>query len=562
MTQGCTPRWANRLRRGSVLLGIPLFGILLLSCTVSAADAPNSLTQESAPVISELSQPHQVRPESALLSATLPKNSSSLPNEAATPPMPSLSLWQIAPTRSEAPPAVNHAQIMAIPAQTGTIDEQQQFPAWNITQATFSNGLAVLIKQDNSPQDRVYIQLRARGGMRSLPPELLAAAKLLPLWVSPTPSITLRQNDLYQNNSLNSFATQNSIHLQPIITASQHGINGSVDKTHIDAWLAFARQMLVAPSFNEQILHEIQTQEARAMSLYLQTPKGLFQSHLQQYLFPNNPYVRFSSARDLQNVSLKQLNAVHAQLRNALAGAELVIVGNVDPQQVLTEVGRYLGGLDLGDKPYWNGYPFLLKKSAPLIDAHNPDEQAMVVVTRLSVPAMTDDVEHRLAHKMLQYILQQRMEKELRTALGISASVTVDMTYPATDMQMNMLQIRAKVQPDQYVDAEIALKKQLNTLLIGGCSTQEIEAARQQVKRQIDALWQDPQRSAQTLSVYWLAGYPLEDIMQMPTLLADISEQMLRDLTLHYLNAPGQLTAGFLPDAALPKPALPAGVEH
>ncbi|MGL5345380.1 MAG: M16 family metallopeptidase [Plesiomonas sp.] len=559
MTQGCTLRWANRLRRGSVLLGIPLFGILLLSCTVNAADAPNSLTQESASVISELSQPDQVKPESALLSATLPKSLSSLPTEIEKLPIPSFSLWQIAPTRSEAPPAVNHAQIMAVPAQTGTVDEQQQFPAWNITQATFSNGLGVLIKQESASQDRVYIQLRARGGMRSLPPELLAAAKLLPLWVSPAPSTSLRQRDPEQSSPLHSFATQNSIKLQPIITTSQHGISGSVENTRIDAWLALARQMLEAPLFSEQILHTIQTQEARAMSQYLQTSKGLFQSHLQQYLFPNNPYVRFSSPRDLQNVSLKQLNAVHAQLRNALAGAELVIVGNVDPQQVLTAVGRYLGGLDLGDKPYWNGYPFLLKKSAPLIDAHNPDEQALVVLTRLSVPAMTDDVEHRLAHKMLQHILQQRMEKQLRTALGITASVTVDMTYPATDMQMNMLQIRAKMQPDQYVDAEIALKKELNTLLIDGCSTQEIEAARQQVKQQIDALWQDPQRSAQTLSVYWLAGYPLDDIMQMPTLLADISEQMLRDLTLHYLNAPGQLTAGFLPDAALPKSALPAG---
>ncbi|MGL5799957.1 MAG: insulinase family protein, partial [Plesiomonas sp.] len=273
-------------------------------------------------------------------------------------------------------------------------------------------------------------------------------------------------------------------------------------------------------------------------------------------------YVRFSSPRDLQNVSIKQLNAVHAQLRNALADAELVIVGNVNPQQVLTVVGRYLGGLDLGDKPYWNGYPFLLKKSAPLIDTQNPDKQALVVVTRLSVPAMTDDVEHRLAHEMLQYILQQRIEKQLHTALDTSASVIVDMTYPASDMQMNMLQIRAKVQPAQYVDAETVLKKELSTLLIDGCRAQEIEAARQQVKRQVDELWQDPQRSAQTLSIYRLAGYPVDDIMQMPTLLADISEQMLRDLTLHYLNAPGQLTAGFLPDVALPKSALPAGVSR
>ncbi|MGL5005995.1 MAG: M16 family metallopeptidase [Plesiomonas sp.] len=538
MVQGCVLRRASCLRGGSMLLSMLLLSYMLLSYNVGATNALSVATEKKPLVGSELRHSNHSSPPS-VLSSPAP---SSLPTENTAQLKQCLSLWQITPALSDTAFSQQYAQIMAIPEQVGELKEQQQFPQWNITQATFHNGLAVLIKQMDVVPDRVYIQLRARGGMRSLPPELLAAAKLLSLKMNADEQI-----DLHQNDFLHNFIVQNGIKLQPIITASQHGISGSVEKTHLDTWFALARQILVAPFFSETLLYRVQTQEARAISQYLQTPKGLFQSHLQQYLFPNNPYVRFSSPRDVQNVSVKQLNAVHTQLRNALQDAELVIVGNVDPQQVLTLVGNYFGGLDLGSKPYWNSYPFLLKKSAPLIEAHNPDDRALVVITRLSVPAITDDVEHRLAHKMLQYILQQRMRQALRATGGEAVHVTVDMTYPATDMQMNMLQIRATVPAEQYAEAEMILKKQLNLLLVEGFSAKEMDTAKQQVNQQIMALWQDPKRSTQTLSTYWLAGYPIEDIMQMPTLLAGISEQVLRDLTLHYLNAPGQLTAGFLP---------------
>ncbi|MGL5757686.1 M16 family metallopeptidase [Plesiomonas sp.] len=536
MMQGRTPYWLNSRYCSS----LALLSVMLLNLTAHTVYASNSITETAPSAHRTLSDPNQAVLATGLSSEQFaflrPKN----PLQSASRG----SLWQIAPALSEILSMEQGAQMIAAPEKSGTIVDQQQYPEWRITKATLSNGLVVLVKQQPVSTDSIYIQLRARGGMRSLPPELLAAAELLSLKVTPSPRI----NNPNQSNALQNFAMRFNVQLQPTITASQHGISGSASNDSIDVWLALARQMLIAPRFNEQSLHEIQTQEASVMNQYLQTPTGSFQANLQQYLFPNNPYVRFSLPRDLQNVSLKQLKAVHSQLSSTLEGAELVVVGDVEPQKVLASINRYLGALDLGSQPYWNNYPFLLKKSAPLIDTQSPDEQALVVITRLSVPAMTDDVEHRLAHKVLQNILQQRIEQQLNAVFGQASSVVVDMTYPATDMQMNMLQIRAKVPPDQYVDVEVMLKKQIDTLLFEGCGAEEIETARQQVARQLSTLWQDPQHSAQILSVYSLAGYPIEDIMQMPSLLAGISDQMIRDLTLYYLNAPGQLTAGFLPN--------------
>ncbi|MGL5627541.1 MAG: insulinase family protein, partial [Plesiomonas shigelloides] len=201
-------------------------------------------------------------------------------------------------------------------------------------------------------------------------------------------------------------------------------------------------------------------------------------------------------------------------------------------------------------EPEWARYPFLLRQSKPLLRQDNPEDRTLVIESRLSVPAMQDDLTHRLAHDMLLRILQQRLENQLREALGLTYGVAVDMDYPSTDMQLNLLQIRVLVAPDKQEDAQEAIAEQLALLLDKGISEQEFTQARGQVATSLQDIWRQPAATVELLSQYRLAGYPLEEVMDVNQVLNGITEQTVRDLMLHYLRAPGQLSAVFAPPVA------------
>ncbi|MGL4270261.1 MAG: M16 family metallopeptidase [Plesiomonas sp.] len=471
--------------------------------------------------------------------------------------------WRFLSSQPQA--ALNHnesgaaavQQMLATPPQVGQIAEQQSWPQWRMSRALLSNGLSVLVRQEPQAKDRIYLRLRARGGVRSLPAELLPASQLLGVWgahgVGPL-----------DRNQLQQFIEVNRLELWPLLNLSQHGLGGSADVAHLDAWLAMARQSLLAPKLDNQVLDDIRNQQAGQLTQYLSTAQGRFNQALAQHLFPHNHYAQLPTPAQLQQVSLKQLQALHQIFVSTLQDAELVVVGDVDPATVFVLTARYLGGIDLGGAPQWSRYPFLLRRSAPLVQQDNPEDRTLVVESRLSVPAMQDDLAHRLAHDMLLRIMQQRLDNRLREALGLTYGVTVEMDYPDTDMQLNLLQIRALVAPDKQEPAQEAIAEQLALLLENGISEQEFNQARGQVATSWQDLWRQPAAIVELLSQYRLAGYPLEEVMAVNQVLSEISEQTVRDLMLHYLRAPGQLSALFAPPPlttptnAIPTKAPPA----
>lgn len=434
-------------------------------------------------------------------------------------------------------------QMLATPAQIGQITEQQSWPQWKLSRALLSNGLSVLVRQDPQAKDRIYLRLRSRGGVRSLPVELLPASQLLGVWgahgVGPLDRTQTQQ-----------FMDVNRLDMWPLLTLSQHGLGGSSDVEHLDAWLAMARQSLLAPKLDNQVLDDVRTQQASQLTQYLATAQGRFNQALDQHLFPHNRYAELPTPAQLKQVSLKQLQALHQIFISTMQDAELVVVGDVDPAKVFALAARYLGGIDLGGEPEWARYPFLLRQSKPLLRQDNPEDRTLVIESRLSVPAMQDDLAHRLAHDMLLRILQQRLENQLREALGLTYGVAVDMDYPSTDMQLNLLQIRVLVAPDKQEEAQEAIAEQLALLLDKGISEQEFTQARGQVATSLQDIWRQPAATVELLSQYRLAGYPLEEVMDVNQVLNGITEQTVRDLMLHYLRAPGQLSAVFAPPVA------------
>ena len=197
----------------------------------------------------------------------------------------------------------------------------------------------------------------------------------------------------------------------------------------------------------------------------------------------------------LKKVSLDQVRTLYQEYLGADHG-EFVVVGDVEPSEVLPILSRTLEGWK-SDKPYaWIARPYQPEIEPRRETIETPDKENAVYLGAIAMPVKDDDPDYA-ALAMGNFILgggslSSRIADRLRQKGGLSYTAMSMLQASPIDRRASLL-ILAIYNPDNVAKVVAGVDDELTRLLKDGVKTDELEKAKtgylqqQQVSRTTDA---------------------------------------------------------------------------
>ena len=136
----------------------------------------------------------------------------------------------------------------------------------------------------------------------------------------------------------------------PFISNLTHGVSASSTPKDLETALQLLYLTFTDPRFDE---NEFQTGIQQIMAVLpnlSKDPDFIFKQKIDQVFYNNNPRVTELTEETVKKANLATIERVYRQLFKDVAGAEVIIVGNVDLETLKPLVEKYIGSLPKGKK--------------------------------------------------------------------------------------------------------------------------------------------------------------------------------------------------------------------
>jgi zinc protease len=419
---------------------------------------------------------------------------------------------------------------------------QEEVPGLDVTRVRFGNGVVLYVKRTPFEAGAVRVAVRFGSGKIGLPPEqpgldLLARSGFV--------DGGLGRHGI---DELNRILAARQVEVDLIVGES--GINLVAKTTPAD--LALQLDLLAAyvtdPGYRPEAEERYRARIASAYASMAAVPDGVVSGPVSLLVHGGDPRFGMPPQADAERRTLQELRAwLEPMLRQG--PLQVMIVGDVDPAQVVAEVGRTFGALPGRGEASAPVPPSLTVPSVadPVRFTHSGQgNQALAMVYWPTVGQ--SDARTSIGLDLLAEILTDRLLREVREREGATYSPQVQsqqsLALPGFGYLVATIDSSAADAP-RIVDL---IRTTAAGLRDGGITEDEFQRALQPRLAQA--------RTAQQSNDYWLYGV-LFGAEQFPQLL-DHARTMLADTEAQTLAAVQALAATYLdPARALPVLVVP-----
>ena len=254
---------------------------------------------------------------------------------------------EVAPLVEE---STNEPLLDASKIKSGKVKKESK-TIYGATKWTLKNGVTVTVLPTDYKKDQVSIKLTMDGG------RTLIATEDLPSFEDNIWALFLRNSGIskFSSTVLPKMLAGKIASANPFISNLTHGVSASSTPKDLETALQLFYLTFTDPRFDE---NEYQTgiQQIKAVLPNLsKDPDFLYGIAKNKVFYNNNPRVTELTEETLEKANLATIERVYRQLFNNVAGAEVVIVGNVDLATLKPLVEKYIGSLPKGKKATtWN----------------------------------------------------------------------------------------------------------------------------------------------------------------------------------------------------------------
>jgi zinc protease len=267
-------------------------------------------------------------------------------------------------------------------------------------------------------------------------------------------------------------------------------------------------------------------------------------------VYGDHPYGRDpkGSSRDAARLSLDDVKAHHTR-HFAADNAFLVAVGDFDPRRLRALIKTHFGtwaarGQTVAPLPR----PFRLPRPRVRRFAH-PGEQVQIVLGHLGITRNHPDFD---ALAVLDHILgsgpgfTDRLSRILRDELGLAYSVGGGITDTA-DLAPGVFRVAVGTMPDEADRVVAAIVEQVRAMHAGAFSDDEVDRARRYLAGSWVFDYQTVEQRAERLFELERWGLPLEEPLQWPERIAQISPHQVRRAARAHLDPSALVRVEFGP---------------
>lgn len=217
---------------------------------------------------------------------------------------------------------------------------------YGATEWTLKNGLRVVVLPTDHKKDEVSFSLYKDGGMSLIPTEDLPSFE-------DNIHILFTMNSgvsKFDKSTLRKMLAGKQAYANPFIDNYRHGITGGGTPKDLETALQLMYLSFVDPRFDENEYNVGIDQLRAILPNYLEQSSFKFQKELNSVIYGNSPRRIIISEEVLEKANLATIEKNYRKLFNDVAGATLVIVGNVNLDELKPLVEKYAGSLPKGKK--------------------------------------------------------------------------------------------------------------------------------------------------------------------------------------------------------------------
>ena len=339
-------------------------------------------------------------------------------------------------------PLINEAALKGAPVKK-TAEGLYGSTVW-----TLKNGVKVVVLPTEYKKDQVLYTLSMDGGKTLIATEDMTSFEDN-IW-----SLYLSNTGLskFSGTTLSKMLAGKSVSVNPYIGNITHGIDGQCAPKDLETALQLMYLYFTEPRFDEDE-YNTGIQQIKAVLPNLQNnPQFKFQTAINETLYDSNDRVITISDEVLEAANLETIKRVYTeQLFKDAAGAELVIVGNVDLETLKPMVEKYIGSLPKGKKAAGvnNANLISMAKGEVINDVKIPMQTPKTTVFQVHSGYMPVDTKTEVALEVANYVLNMIYTKTIREQEGGTYGVGASLRATREPYSRITFMVQFDTNPDQ-----------------------------------------------------------------------------------------------------------------
>ncbi len=349
------------------------------------------------------------------------------------------------------------------------------------TQWILKNGLKVVVLPTDYTKDQILIDLYKDGGLSLIEDkDVFQMDDMFDIYLSNTGVAG------FSATQVSKMLSGKSVNIDPYISPLEHGIHGSSTVRDLETAFQLMYLQFTAPRFDKDEFETSLSQVRSYLPNLLNNPSYVFQNEFTKSLWKNNPRRQTLSMDMLDKADLNVIAKNYRKLFKDVAGATLVIVGDVDLDTLKPLVEKYAGSLPKGKKASsW------IDRDMEIVKGWRSNQfTAEMQTPKCSVlevySAFVDfDYATRVNLDALKYILDMRFTESLREEEGGTYGASVATNLSRAPKSQAILQVYFDCNPDMVARLCEIAEQGVKDMAYSGPTEAEVSMAILNLKKNI-----------------------------------------------------------------------------
>ena len=315
---------------------------------------------------------------------------------------------------------------------------------YGATQWILKNGLKVVVLPTDYTKDQILIKLSKPGGLSLIGDnDVFQMDDMFDIYLSNTGV------SKFSSTQVSKMLSGKSVNMSPFVGTLFHGVSGSTTVRDLETAFQLMYLYYTDPRFDKDEFETGLSQIRSYLPNLISNPSYIFQEEYTKALWKNSPRRQVISMEMLDKADLSVIEKNYRSLFKDIAGATLIIVGDVDLNTLQPLVEKYAGSLPKGRKatswidrdmeivPGWRSRQFKADMQTPKS-------------TVLEVYSAFVDYSYATEANLdaLEYILSMRYTESLREDEGGTYGASVATNLSRRPKSQAILQVYFDCKPD------------------------------------------------------------------------------------------------------------------
>ncbi len=434
----------------------------------------------------------------------------------------------------------------------GKIAESTEHEATGVTSAWLDNGVRVHYRHMDYKKDSATITITLAGGaILETPADHGISQAAAIAWRRPATTTLTSTNirDLMTGRK----ATAGGGAGNDTMTI---GVSGS--PAELETAMQLAYLMLTDPVVEPAGLEQWKEQQKQGTRMRKMAPEGVLSDLAAQTIFPKSE----TRVQPLEIEEIDRIDAPTAQawLRRAIAAApiEVGVVGDIDKEQAMALVQRYVGSLPKRPRISRETLADLRKVEVPsgpqTVKADLATQTDKAAVLSGFFGADYDKLRDVRLLNMAARILTTRSIEQIREKQQLAYSPQVG-SGPAIEFPGHgVVMLITPTAPGKVADLLASAETMFTDFAKDGPTEDELMTARKQIANTLDKDMREPPYWSNQLSVMTYRGRKLDDILAAPGAYQAFTAEEIRECFARYYKPESRFTIQVVPKAKAPEP--------